>query len=99
MTDNFDIIALNGLTGDCLTTDDVLPILYLPCAMPEIERGIWEAVTEPPGRDWDETEKEYLCRNDGIRKSLADWAEFMNFSHCWTNANVEFIRHYLKEQL
>lgn len=74
---------------------DVDPILYLPCSTPEFERGIWEAVLEAPGRDWDETEREYLRRNDGIRKSVADWARFMDFDHCWTNANVKFIRPYL----
>jgi hypothetical protein len=97
--DDFEIIAFNGLTGECLTTDDVDPILILPTSTPDFERGIWEAVLEAPGRDWDETEKEYLRRNDGIRKTLADWAEFMKFSHCWTNANVEFIKPYLTEQI
>lgn len=74
------------------TTDEVLPILYLPCATPSFERGIWEAVTFAPGRDWDDTEKEYLRRNDGIRESLADWARFMNCAHCWSDANLAFLR-------
>lgn len=79
-------------------TTDVLPILYLPCSTPDFERGIWEAVLESPGRDWDETEKEYLRRNEGIRESLADWARFMNCAHCWSDANLEFLRPYLKEE-
>lgn len=80
-----------------LTTDNVLPLLILPCSTPEFERGIWEAVTEAPGRNWDDTEKEYLRRNDGIRESLADWARFMNCAHCWSDANLKFITPYLKE--
>lgn len=72
-------------------TQDVDPILYLPCSTPEFERGIWEAVTEGPGRDWTDTEREYLRRNDGIRESLADWAEFMSCTHCWTGANLKFL--------
>lgn len=79
------------------TTDEVLPILYLPTSTPEFERGIWEAVMFAPGRDWEDVEKEYLRRNDGIRESLADWARFMNGSHCWTDANLEFLRPYLEE--
>jgi len=154
INDNFDIIALNGLTGECLTTDDlpelpdaddctqrlkenpmelglvseeiesirlgvlgsslrpyqpsrtdiggimtVDPILILPCSTPEFERGLWAAVMEAPGCDWDETEKEYLRRNEGIRESLADWAEFMKFSHAWTKTNAEFIRLYATKTL
>jgi hypothetical protein len=88
--DDFDIIAFNGVTGECLTTDDVDPILILPCATPEFERGIWAAVIDSK-RDWDDTEKEYLRRNDGIRESLADWARFMG-GGTWTEANLDFIR-------
>ncbi|MBD2014327.1 hypothetical protein H6F96_10120 [Microcoleus sp. FACHB-53] len=77
------------------TTDDVLPILYLPTSTPEFERGIWGAVIDQQ-RDWDETEQEYLRRNDGIRDSLADWANFMQ-GGLWTDANLKFITPYLKE--
>lgn len=68
------------------------PILYLPCSTPEFERGIWEAVLEAPGRDWDETEREYLRRNEGIRTQLADWAKFMNNAYCWTETNLEYLK-------
>jgi hypothetical protein len=98
VNDDFEILALNGVTGECLTTADVDPILYLPCSTSEVERHIWEAVLESPGRDWTDTEKEYLRRNDGICKSLADWARFMNCTDAyWRQANLEFIKPYLKE--
>jgi hypothetical protein len=76
-----------------LTTDDVLPILYLPCATPEFEAGIWEAVIDNQ-RNWTDTEKEYLRRNDGIRESLMEWAEYNHSDGCWTEANLEFLRPY-----
>jgi hypothetical protein len=78
------------------TTDDVLPILYLPTSTPEFERGIWEAVLEAPGRDWDETECEYLRRNDGIRNTLIEEAVIGSVGY-WTKPNLTFLRHYLIE--
>jgi hypothetical protein len=30
-SDNFEILALNGITGDCLTTDDLEPKTYEDC--------------------------------------------------------------------
>jgi hypothetical protein len=95
LDDNFDIIAFNGVTGDCLTTDDVLPILILPCSTPDFEAGIWSAVIDNE-RDWTDVEREYLRRNEGIRESLADWARFMGGGR-WTDANLEFLSPYLKE--
>jgi hypothetical protein len=59
---------------------------------PEFERGIWGAVIDQ-SRDWSETEKEYLRRNQGIRESIIDWCRFMNQSFC-TDANLEFLRPY-----
>ncbi len=97
MNDDFEVLALNGVTGVCLTTDDVDPILILPTSTPDFEAGIWGAVIDSK-RDWDDTEKEYLRRNDGIRESLADWARFMGGGH-WTEANLEFIKPYLTEQI
>lgn len=95
MSQDFDIIAFNGVTGECLTTDDVLPILILPTSTPDFEAGIWGAVIDKE-HDWTDTEKEYLRRNDGIRESLMDWAKFME-GGTWTDANLEFISPYLKE--
>ena len=76
-------------------TQDVLPILYLPCATPDFEAGIWSAVIDNE-RDWTETEKEYLRRNEGIRESLMQWAEFNYSDGCWTELNLEFLRPYWK---
>ncbi len=94
--DDFDIIAFNGITGDCLTTDDVLPVLVLPCSTPDFEKNLWSAVIDKE-RDWDDTEKEYLRRNDGIRESIMEWAIFNYSDGCWTEANLAFLRPYLKE--
>jgi hypothetical protein len=75
-----------------VTNFNVDSILYLPCSTPEFEARLWEAVIDQP-RDWDETEKEYLRRNQGIRESIIDWCRFMNQSSC-TDANLEFLRPY-----
>jgi hypothetical protein len=72
------------------------PILILPCATPDFEAGIWSAVIDT-SRDWDDTEKEYLKRNDGIRESIMDWAIFNGSDGCFCQANLEFLRPYLKE--
>jgi len=74
----------------------VEPILILPCATPNFEAGIWSAVIDAE-RDWDDTETEYLRRNDGIRESIMDWAIFNYSDGCWSEANLEFLRPYLKE--
>jgi hypothetical protein len=96
MTDDFEILAFNGVTGECLTTDDVDPILYLPTSTPDFEAGIWSAVIDSE-RDWTDTEREYLKRNEGIRESLMDWAIFNYSDGCWSEANLAFLRPYLKE--
>lgn len=67
-------------------------ILILPCPTPDFEANIWGAVIDNK-RDWDDTEKEYLIRNQGIRESLIQWCEFMNGGD-WTQANLFFIRPY-----
>lgn len=72
------------------------PILYLPCSTPEFERRLWEAVLESPARDWDETEREYLRRNDGIRESIMDWAIYNYADGAWTEGNLSFLRPYLE---
>lgn len=36
--DDFGIIAFNGITGECLTTDDI-PVEDLPCLQPEPEKS------------------------------------------------------------
>lgn len=90
--EDFEIIAFNGITGDCLTPSDVDPILILPTSTPDFEAGIWSAVIDQQ-RDWNDTEREYLRRNDGIRESLIDWARFMD-GGTWTEANLEFLRPY-----
>jgi hypothetical protein len=74
----------------------VEPILILTCATPNFEAGIWSAVIDTE-RDWTDTEKEYLRRNDGIRESLMDWAIYNYSDGCWTDANLEFLCPYLKE--
>lgn len=73
-------------------TQDVDPILILPCSTPDFEAGIWGAVIDNK-RDWNDTEKEYLRRNQGIRKSLIDWCTFMNNGNA-TDANLEFLASY-----
>lgn len=62
---------------------------------PEIEQGIWSAVTDK--RDWDETEKEYLQRNESIRNTLIQWA-VLSSKDMWTEANLEFLRSCVKEK-
>lgn len=70
----------------------VEPILILPCSTPDFEAGIWGAVIDTK-RDWDDTEKEYLRRNQGIRESIIDWCAFMNNGNV-TDANLEFLGQY-----
>ena len=70
------------------------PILILPCATPDFEAGIWSAVIDSK-RDWDDTEKEYLRRNQGIRESIIQWCEFMKGGSS-TEANLEFLTPYWK---
>jgi hypothetical protein len=67
-------------------------ILILPCPTPDFEANIWGAVIDNK-RDWDDTEKDYLIRNQGIRESLIQWCEFMN-EGSWTQTNLFFIRPY-----
>ena len=71
------------------------PILYLPCSTPDFEAGIWGAVIDSE-RDWNDTEREYLRRNQGIRESIMQWAEYNYSDGCWTKANLEFLRPYWK---
>jgi hypothetical protein len=94
--EDFDIIAFNGVTGECLTTDDVDPILILPTSTPDFEAGIWSAVIDAE-RDWTDTEKEYLRRNDGIRESIIDWAIYNYSDGYFPDANLAFLSPYLKE--
>ena len=68
-------------------------ILILLCSTPDFEAGIWSAVIDNE-RDWTDTEKEYLRRNDGIRESIMQWAEYNYSDGCWTEANLEFLRPY-----
>jgi hypothetical protein len=70
-------------------------ILILPCSTPDFEAGIWSAVIDSE-RDWTDTEREYLRRNDGIRESIMQWAEFNYSDGCWTETNLEFLRPYGK---
>lgn len=79
-----------------LTTDHVLPILLLPCSTPDFEAGIWGAVIDAE-RDWDDVEREYLKRNEAIRESLMDWAIYNYSDGTWSDANLEFLRPYLKD--
>jgi hypothetical protein len=69
-------------------------ILILPCSTPDFEANIWSAVIDKE-RDWTDTEKEYLRRNQGLRESIIQWYSFMNGSD-WTQANLEFLRPYCK---
>jgi hypothetical protein len=93
--EDFEIIAFNGITGECLTTDDVDSILILPTSTPDFEANIWSAVIDSE-RDWNDTEREYLRRNVSIRESIMQWAEFNYSDGCWTEANLEFLRPYWK---
>jgi hypothetical protein len=77
-------------------TQDVEPILILPCSTPDFEAGIWSAVIDTE-RDWTDTEREYLKRNDGIRESVMQWAIYNYSDGCWTEANIAFLSPYLKE--
>lgn len=70
----------------------VEPILILPCSTPDFEADIWGAVIDNK-RDWDDIEKEYLRRNQGIRESIIDWCTFMNNGNV-TDANLEFLGQY-----
>ncbi len=92
MSQDLEIIALNRLTGECLTTADVEPILILKCSTRDFEAGIWGAVIDNK-RDWDDIEKEYLRRNQGIRESISDWCTFMKNENV-TDANLEFLGQY-----
>lgn len=74
---------------------DVTPVLILPCSTPDFEATLWGAVIETK-RNWDNTEKEYLRRNQGIRESIMQWAEYNFPDGCWTEANLEFLRPYWK---
>lgn len=74
---------------------DVTPVLILPCSTPDFEANLWGAVIDN-SRDWDDTEKEYLRRNQGIRESVMQWAEYNYSDKCWTEANLEFLRPYWK---
>jgi hypothetical protein len=95
MNDDFEVLALSGVTGVCLTTDNVELILILPCSTPDFEAGIWSAVIDNE-RDWNEVEKEYMRRNLGIRESVMQWAEYNYSDGCWSEANLEFLRPYWK---
>ncbi len=95
LDEDFEIIAFNGITGECLTTDDVDSILILPTSTPDFEANIWSAVIDSE-RDWNDTEREYLRRNVSIRESIMQWAEFNYSDGCWTEANLEFLRPYWK---
>ncbi len=79
-----------------MTYEDLGILLLLPYTTPEFEARLWSTVIDQP-RDWDETEKKYLAANQGIRKSVMDWAIY-NFSDgVWTEPNLEFLRPYLKD--
>lgn len=73
------------------------PILILPCSTPDFEAGIWSAVIDRV-RNWSETEKEYLRRNQGIRESIMQWCKFNYSDGCWTEPNLEFLRPYWKAE-
>lgn len=68
------------------------PYPHLKCSTPDFEAGIWSAVIDQE-RDWDDIEKEYLRRNQGIRESIRDWCTFMNNGNV-TDANLEFLDQY-----
>lgn len=76
-----------------MMTHDPLSLLILPCSTPDFEANIWGAVIDNE-RDWDDTEKEYLRRNQGLRESIMQWYSFMNGGGSWTQANLEFLRPY-----
>jgi sulfur relay (sulfurtransferase) DsrC/TusE family protein len=79
-----------------MTYDDLGILILLPYTTPEFEANLWSAVIDQP-RDWEETEKKYLAANQGIRESIMQWAIY-NFSDGhWTEANLDFLRPYLKD--
>ncbi len=71
---------------------DIELILILKCSTPDFEADIWGAVIDNK-RDWDDIEKEYLRRNQGIRESIIDWCAFMENGNV-TAANLEFLGQY-----
>lgn len=94
-TDDFETLSDRLPMGRIILREPpAQPINCLPCSTPEFEWGLWGAMVEAPGRDWDETEREYLRRNQGIREAIVDWVVTSDIEGACTQSNRQFLQPY-----